>query len=78
MLYIFLVVETFPQHIQATCFGIIEFISQIGKLMAPFTVTIAEGINISPVLLGGFMMILFMLIPIMPVKETLVKKKEED
>ncbi len=76
MLYIFLVVETFPQHIQATCFGIVEFLSQLGKFFAPFMITLAEFISISPILLSGFIMIALQIIPLLPLKETLVKKKD--
>lgn len=74
MLYVFLVVETFPQHIQATCFGIVEFLSQMGKFFAPFMITFAEAISISPILLSGFIMIVMQVTPLLPLKETLVKK----
>lgn len=76
MLYIFLVVETFPQHIQATCFGIVEFLSQLGKFFAPFIITFAETISISPILIAGFIMMLMQVAPLLPLKETLVKKKD--
>jgi hypothetical protein len=76
MLYIFLVVETFPQHIQATSLGIIEFIGQVGKFGATFMTTLANAISISPILLAGSIMIAFQVAPLLPIKETLVRKKD--
>jgi uncharacterized membrane protein len=67
-------VETFPQHIQATCFGIIEFFSQLGKFFAPFMITIASDMNMSPILLSGFIGLAFGIVTLLPIKETLVKK----
>jgi hypothetical protein len=78
MLYIFFVVETFPQHIQSTCFGIVEFVSQLGKFFAPFMIGLASAIGISPILLTGFISV-FVGVAIIPsLKETLVKKSKVD
>lgn len=77
MLYIYLVVETFPQHIQATSFGIIEFIGQMGKLVAPYTINLSTALSISPILLTGFVSIIFQIITLLPLRETLAKPKQE-
>jgi hypothetical protein len=76
MLYIFLVVETFPQHIQATCFGIVEFEGMVGKFIGPFMITFADAMHISPILLAGIIMMTLQVIPLIPIKETLLRKKE--
>lgn len=78
MLYIFLVVETFPQHIQATCFGIVEFISQSGKFFAPFCIDLSDALRISPILLTGIISFLLCILPLLPLKESLVRKEEQD
>lgn len=77
MLYIYLVVETFPQHIQATSFGIIEFIGQMGKLVAPYTINLSTALSISPILLTGIVSIIFQIITLLPLRETLAKPKQE-
>lgn len=37
-MYIFLSVESFPQHIQSTAYGIVEFLGQACKPIAPLEV----------------------------------------
>lgn len=76
MLYIYLVVETFPQHIQATSFGIIEFIGQMGKLIAPYTINLSTALAISPILLTGMVSVIFQIITLLPLRETLARPKQ--
>lgn len=76
MLYIYLVVETFPQHIQATSFGIIEFIGQMGKLIAPYTINLSTALAISPILLTGMVSVIFQIITLLPLRETLSRPKQ--
>lgn len=75
MMYIYLVVETFPQHIQATSFGIIEFIGQMGKLIAPYSINVSTALSVSPILLTGIVSIIFQVATLLPLRETLVRPK---
>lgn len=71
-------VETFPQHIQSTSIGIIEFISQMGKFVAPFLVVAAQSLEISPLFVVGVSLMVFGLLPLTPLKETLHTSKKEE
>lgn len=71
LLYIYLAVESFPQHIQSTSFGIVEVLGQISKAIAPLQISVSRELGISPIVAIGIVGTFFMLIPLFFVRETL-------
>jgi len=63
-IYIYLAVESFPQHIQSTVFGIIELFGQSGKLVAPYSINIAESWKLNPIAVMGIMLMILSLTPL--------------
>jgi hypothetical protein len=63
-----LYVEIFPQQIQSTSIGCIEFIAQMGKFIAPFLVGVAEHLEISPVTVIAISLVVLGFITMMPIK----------
>lgn len=77
-IYIYLAVETFPQHIQSTSIGIVEVIGQPAKVIAPYIVQFAESLSISPVALISIQTLCLMVIPILLLKETVKTSLPQD
>ena len=75
-IYIFFIVETFPQHIQSTSFGMVQTIGEFGKLISPFLVRLCDSIKVNPVLSIAIVDVLLGFFFILPLKETLNLRKE--
>ena len=74
MLVIF-VVESFPQHIQSTAYGIILTVGEFGKVLGPFLVRIADHARVSPMLFTAVISTVFGLLLLLPLQETLHQRK---
>ena len=68
-------VESFPQHIQSTSFGLIEVIGKIGTIMSPIVVRIADSVGISPVLIIAVTYIGVGAVAVFFLKETMTDNK---
>ena len=74
-LYANFLVESFPQHIQSTSFGLIEVIGKIGTIMSPIVVRIADSVGISPVLIIAATYIGVGAVAVFFLKETMTDNK---
>lgn len=57
--------------------GLVEVIGQPAKTLSPYVVEIANENSISPIGIMSIVILLFMILPILPLKEPHRKKKHE-
>ena len=67
--------ETFPTEIRSTGLGVSEAMSNLGNMVAPFLVTLAQISNVKAIFFGGFMNLIGGLSMLL-VKETKLDKIE--
>ena len=70
-------VESFPQHIQSTSFGLIEVMAKFGTILSPIVVRIADSMGISPVLIIAVTFIGVGAVAVFFLKETMAEEKDE-
>ena len=63
-LVMMLLTESYPLQIQATCVGVVESITQIGSFMAPIIITASIDMQIYPIIILSFIVVLMIVIPI--------------
>lgn len=73
--YSLLIVESFPPANQSLSMGLVDFITQMGKFLAPFLVRVSEDNNIDPIITMS--VVLIIAFPIIFVKETMNKDRLE-
>ena len=73
-IYIFWIVETFPQHIQSTSFAAVQTLGEVGKFISPLLVRAANTNKISPALVITAVDVVLGLGFFVCLKETLVRK----
>lgn len=76
--YVFLAVESFPQHIQSTAMGMVEIIGQPGKIVAPYVISLAQSWSLSPVGILSAIFVVTLIFVIFPLKETLKSLKTSE
>ena len=64
-----LLTEVFPSQVQAICAGIIESIAQLGNFLGPITITLCINMQIYPVILLSFVLVVTLLLPLWFMKE---------
>ena len=58
-----LLTESYPLNVQAICAGVIEAIAQLGNFLGPIIITMSIDLQIYPIILISFLLILTILVP---------------
>ena len=58
-----LLTESYPLNVQAICAGVIEAIAQLGNFLGPIIITMSIDLQIYPIILISFLLILTVLAP---------------
>ena len=48
----------------------------LGKFAGPFMIALADEVQISPILMAGFVMMALQVAPLIPIKETLMRTEQ--
>jgi hypothetical protein len=65
-------VDSFPEKLQTSLMGIIELLSNIGKIIGPTLVQVSTDHNINPITSSNFIRILIGTIPIFFIDEEIL------
>jgi hypothetical protein len=58
-----LLTESYPMQVQATCVGVVESVTQLSAFMAPIIITASINLQIYPIIILSFVVVLTILIP---------------
>jgi hypothetical protein len=71
-------VESFPAEIKSSAVGLTVGSSQVGRIILPYMITAVNDLGIHQIIVSSVLYLLLGIIPLIPLKETLVGKKVED
>ena len=60
--------EPFPHQYRSVAWGYIEGISQIGNFLTPFIVTGSHNLNINPLIVMSFLLLVLGIVPMLFIK----------